>query len=1100
MKILGLIGLELLLVLVMMLAWRLHGFSSLKSKVSLQLARPFLAQSSHHVQDKFVVNTLGATFWKRASIRCFSTATDSHLQQNDSPMPSLDDTFSSSAIITKDLNPSQVQAVTQASPSITRVIAGPGSGKTRVLTCRMAHLLQTASSRDRILGVTFTRKAAGEMQERLIKLVEHVVNDDEQSKKNGVLSQLLRDDKDTLLADEQPQDPAAAKVQAMLSRVTLGTFHSVCAKILRWNGQLLATLPSVRRELPRGVNIDGSFAVIDEAGQLRILKDALNVTGIDLEAHKLKPKPLLTAIADCRAKLSEGQNPFVTEERKPLPKVLQIAQQVLPVYREKLIGHNCLDFDDLIYFTKELLEEHRDVRERLHRFWPHILVDEFQDTSRSQMDIVKLLSTDSLFIVGDADQSIYSWRGAHVGSLYDFEDEYRHLHGGVQTIYLMENYRSTANIVQAAQKVISHAPGKDSSRSDKLRKNMKPKREAGALPRIVAMADDVSEAAFVTQTIKDGVTAGKYEPSHTAAVLYRTNAQSRALEEACVKANLPYVIVGSSTSFYKRHEIRDCLCFLRWLYNGRDRVAMLRALETPKRGIGDRAVQEFDSYCQEVEAFYEESRPGCAIPTPLDVLLSLTEIPENSLDANVPLPLSTISKRPYNLLKDFAIKLYKIHIMARTETLEKVLAAIIDDLALLPHLDKISNSFAEFEERKANVRELQQATSRYQGACLVKDVAEDGGFADSPLGTFLDDVALVTEVSDEEATEDRFVVKLMTIHASKGMEFDIVFVVGNEDGTFPTSQAIQEGDGSIVLEEEKRLCYVAMTRAKTELFLSWRKSVSTFTPAGIRTVSRDMSRFLNILVGNKKVGKNKDEPATREFTRTNNSRHQGAAYQPTRQFYSAADFKKKGAASFYAQNRKPVKPIPISQTRELSGTTSIYGSRRKASILPTSPPLSHSSPINDRPQIPNIVAKLPTSNQVFNPKSVEKTSRDLYVPDLVAHLPKNANAAPKQRIQENGAHAPIPKSRVVAPTHRHHENVLDKGAKLTHSRQASKKTARALSSTMFYPIGSQVVHQLLGKGTVLPPPPSADPMLVVVDFGNGRKQEFDAAGEDLLPG
>jgi DNA helicase-2/ATP-dependent DNA helicase PcrA len=972
----------------------------------------------------------------------------------------------SSSAILNDLNPSQVQAVTQPPHSISRVIAGPGSGKTRVLTCRMAYLLMEASRHDRILGVTFTRKAAGEMQERLNKLLKTVVVQDDP----GILSRVQSSD-DVVIEGSNPVD---RKVQGLLDRVTLGTFHSVCAKILRWNGDVLAALPSLVKAMPRGAYLDGSFAVIDEAGQLRLLKDCLIEAGIDLEEYKLKPKPVLSVLADCKAKIAVGEDPFTSSVNKPLSKAKQIAQKVLPLYREKLVGHNCLDFDDLMYFTLELLQEYREVRERLRRHWPHVLVDEFQDTSRSQMEIVKLLATDSLLIVGDADQSIYSWRGAHVGSLHEFEDEYRDRSGGVQTIYLMENYRSTANIVKAAQKVISHTPaGSSSAAVDKLRKKMQPKRESGAVPRIVTMSDDRAEAEFVVKTIKADMAAGKYDQDQSAAVLYRTNAQSRALEEACVKANLPYVIFGSATSFYKRQEIRDCLCFLRWLYNGRDRVAMLRAIETPKRGIGDKAIQEFDAYCAEVEAFYVDELPGRPIPTPLDILFSFTDSQETALIAGAPSTPGTMSKRFYNLFKEFAVKLRGIHNKAQTASLEAVLAAILEEFVLLPHFDKISDSVAQFEERKANVRELQQATTRYEGACLERKNSADTEFGDSPLGKFLDDVALVTDVQ-ESSSEERFVVKLMTIHASKGMEFDHVFLVGNEDGTFPTQQAIQEGDGSVVLEEEKRLCYVAMTRAKTELIMSWRKEVNVFTAKGIRTEERKLSRFLEILLKKKNDQTATDSaPAKSSELRAHTK---PSSYQPARN-YSAAAFNQKGAKSLYAQRRRSLtvgsqRPSTSYDSRKTAPT------RRIPSVLsdvPSSPSRaaaprvsgeSNASRISraalDTPQIPKVVARLPTRSQP------SPTPENYNRPSPVRHTPVQAHKDSK--------------SEAVKPP------------------PTKKPRDRSFSSTMFYPVGSQVMHQLLGKGTVLTPPPAADPMLVLVEFESGRKGEFDACGQDLAPG
>jgi len=293
--------------------------------------------------------------------------------------------------------------------------------------------------------------------------------------------------------------------------------------------------------------------------------------------------------------------------------------------------------------------------------------------------------------------------------------------------------------------------------------------------------------------VKGALAAGNYSASHSVAFIYRTNAQSRALEEACVKQNLPYVIFGSATSFYKRQEIKDCLCYLRWLHNGRDRAAMLRAMSTPKRGIGNVAVEEFESYCSHIDDFYDRESPGRSSPSQLDLLISLSDGNDQPFVQGA-LPASQfLSKRTLKLLVDFAKQMHSIRERAYSEPLEVVLAAVISEMRMIPHLDKISKSSSEFDERKQNVNELQQATKTYtkQGPCLatVGDGDGTGGpvFLETPLGNFLDDVALVTDLA-ERSSEERFVVNLMTVHASKGGEYDTVFVLGMEDGTFPTSQ------------------------------------------------------------------------------------------------------------------------------------------------------------------------------------------------------------------------------------------------------------------------------------------------------------------------
>jgi DNA helicase-2/ATP-dependent DNA helicase PcrA len=404
---------------------------------------------------------------------------------------------SSYSIILEGLNENQVEATTQPTSAITRVVAGPGSGKTRVLTCRIAHLLQE-DQRSRILAVTFTRKAAGEMQKR----VEHILRQ-QQALENPapptttppLLSNSNGDDGDSDIIVQETD----GIMPPGLDRVTLGTFHSICSKILRWNGALLSTLPSVYEDMVGSsnvTNLDGGFAILDQGDQLRILKQCFDDADIDLKKSGLKPQQILSAISNIKEELAKGNDPFKSKEKgKPIPKTMKVAGQIFGSYRQKLFSNNALDFDDLIFLARELLMEHEELRTNLHRRWPHVLVDEFQDTSRSQMDLIKLLTSSSLFVVGDADQSIYSWRGAHVGSLADFADEFENYMDGVHTVYLMENYRSTSNIVRAAEKVIGSA-GSSSYSKDEKRQSMKPKRGSGPPPRVIACADEKAEGTL----------------------------------------------------------------------------------------------------------------------------------------------------------------------------------------------------------------------------------------------------------------------------------------------------------------------------------------------------------------------------------------------------------------------------------------------------------------------------------------------------------------------------------------------------------------------------------------------------------------------------
>ena len=363
------------------------------------------------------------------------------------------------------------------------------------------------------------------------------------------------------------------------------------------------------------------------------------------------------------------------------------------------------------------------------------------------------------------------------------------------------------------------------------------------------------------------IDSGTVGSESTVAIVYRANSQSRALEEECVSRGLPYLMRGGAGTFYSRAEIKDCLCFLRLLYNGRDRSALMRAVRTPSRGIGDVALAEFIAYCEGVDVYFSDKFPDHVSPTPLDVLISLSDDRDSSLVGEstnkIPSAEMFMSKRAYNRFGPLSSQLRTLQKLASQQTVSALLSSIISHLDLRTHIDSISKTSDEFQDRWANIMELCQATERYNedGPCLKQSNTEDtAAWTEPPLGQFLDDVALLVDVKDDTDSsrsdyERRVVANLMTIHASKGMEFDAVFLVGNEEGTFPTQRSISEGEGSLELDEERRLCYVAVTRAKTHLVLTWRKQVMTFFGKGVKVLDTDRSRFLNTLVAKKKTPK-----------------------------------------------------------------------------------------------------------------------------------------------------------------------------------------------------------------------------------------------------
>jgi DNA helicase II / ATP-dependent DNA helicase PcrA len=919
-----------------------------------------------------------------------------------------------------NLNDAQIEAVTQPLEGITRVVAGPGAGKTKVLTCRIAHLLRKDST-NKILAVTFTKKASGDMQERLKKLLQN---------ENGDECELNELNTANTLVEE-----GTVGMISGLERVNLGTFHSICAKILRWNGKELASLPSVKKDLMGSrviVNLDSSFAILDQGDQLRILKDVLKSLDIDLAKEKdVKAQSLLNEMG----KLKAGKSIDPKELKKN--RVLSIANEIYPLYRERLLGSNSLDFDDLISMTAELLNVNGTIRETLRRRWAHVLVDEFQDTSAEQLDLVKMWTSKSLLVVGDADQSIYSWRGAHVESMSDFGIVFPKVH----TVYLMENYRSTTNIVRAAQKVIS---GSKSITAADLRQDMKPMRGTGPTPRVLACANGKAEAGYVVKTILSMIEREEIRSDQTVSILYRTNAQSRAIEEACVAQNLPYAVRGSAGAFYSRMEIKDCLCFLRWLHNGRDQSAMLRAFKTPSKGLGDKSVEEFQEYCGAVNEVYV--RQGVdKRPTPLDLLIAMSD-DTVSIIAEAPTPNRFISNRTIRPLMEFSTKMKAIRKKAFQQSVSELMKSIIDTFALKDHFNSLSKSESEFADRLSNVAELRQAAERYTegGVALNPSDQVVDEIEEYPLSRFLDDVALVTDMAEENEDRDptKKVIRanLMTIHASKGMEFDVVFVVGNEDGTFPTSQAVQEGDGSVALDEERRLCYVAMTRAKNNLIMTWRREVSIFQGESFRTVERERSRFLDLLV-------TKQESGTSVISRS--------------------DSKMQGLTGVVRSSLS----APPHHTTE-SRTLTSYAQPQSARLGQYKNDLTNMSDKLDA-QLKRVTSQ---KKDVKNVGEIRAILSQKTLPGETRYPSELSNSS-KAR-QTSDLKDDLPRKR----------------------KSTTPREDKHFDSTWFFPVGSSVVHPQHGPGKVLPPPPDQNGEIMVrVQFKEGQQIDLPAMTRDLFP-
>jgi DNA helicase-2/ATP-dependent DNA helicase PcrA len=618
-------------------------------------------------------------------------------------------------VLLDDLNPEQRAAVEhRGSPLL--IVAGAGSGKTRVLTRRIAHLLATGDAKPgEILAITFTNKAAGEMRERVVELV-------------------------------------GARARAMW----VSTFHSACVRILR-------------KEAPR-LGMTSSFSIYDATDSQRLM--TLVCRDLDLDPKRYPPRAFSNQVSNLKNELIDHET-FSGRAANHQEKTLA---EAYADYQRRLRRANAFDFDDLIASTVAVLQLFPDVAEHYHRRFRHVLVDEYQDTNHAQYVLVNELvgrgdagvAPAQLCVVGDADQSIYAFRGASIRNIEEFERDYP----SASTILLEQNYRSTQTILTAANAVITRNTAR------------RPKRlwtDAGDGPQIIGYVADNEhdEAAFIAGEIdrlsdEDGV------PARDVAVFYRTNAQSRSLEEVFIRVGLPYKVVGG-VRFYERKEIRDAVAYLRSLANPQDDISLRRILNTPRRGIGDRA-----EACVEVLAQRERI-------TFADALVRADEAP-------------AIATRSLAQIQAFVTLMSDLRTLVEAGSgPATVLAAVLEQTGYLAELAHSTDP--QDETRIENLAELESVAREFET-----------DRPDGTLGDFLERVSLVAD-SDEipDAVDHGGVVTLMTLHTAKGLEFPVVFLTGMEDGVFPHMRSL--GDPR-ELEEERRLAYVGITRARQRLYIS----------------------------------------------------------------------------------------------------------------------------------------------------------------------------------------------------------------------------------------------------------------------------------------
>ncbi len=641
------------------------------------------------------------------------------------------------------------------------VVAGAGSGKTRALTHRIAHLIgHHGVDPAEVLAVTFTNKAAREMKERLELLLAQKLA---QSQFGQPWS--------TLPAAEQRQLRGRI-YREVIKDLWIGTFHALFARLLRFDID--------KYKDGEGLSWTRQFSIYDENDAQSLVKEIVTQE-LGLDPKRFEPKKVRWAISSAK---NQGQLPEHLEAEARGQRDRQVAQAYRH-YRRALAANNALDFDDLLLLPVQLLRQNEQVRHYWHRRFRHVLVDEYQDTNRTQYDLIKLLVTDgqdpekfeewgerSVFVVGDADQSIYSFRAADFTILMGFQKDFGDGAADETTatmVKLEENYRSTATILEAANALIAH----NSERIDKV---LRPTRGEGEPIHLIRCDDEIAEAEAVVHRMRMLDAAHPDLRWGDMAVLYRTNAQSRALEESLVRWGIPYLVVGG-LRFYDRREIKDVLAYLRLLVNPADSVSLLRVLNVPRRGIGKTTVERLSDAAAQLG-------------------LPLWEVDS---DAEA---VRSLGGRSAKGLLQFAELINDLARRARDSPPSELVQRVMEQSGYVAEL--IAEASDEAEERRRNLQELVNAALQYQ------EENEEGS-----LEGFLASAALASDADSKDTAADR--VTLMTLHASKGLEFPVVFLVGLEQGLFPSYRSLED---PAALEEERRLCYVGLTRAKERLFLS----------------------------------------------------------------------------------------------------------------------------------------------------------------------------------------------------------------------------------------------------------------------------------------
>ncbi|MCL4394407.1 MAG: UvrD-helicase domain-containing protein [Chloroflexi bacterium] len=727
--------------------------------------------------------------------------------------------------ILTELNPAQREAVKIIDGPVL-VLAGPGSGKTRVLTHRVAYLIHEGRvPAHRILAVTFTNKAAREMRLRLVQL----------------------------LGEERVRD------------LTIGTFHATCARFLRRDGER--------------VGLGRNFVIYDEEDQTRLIKQVIKELNLDDKIYR--PGVVLGTIGKAKNELI-GPDEYV-----PPSYWHEGVQRAYQLYQRRLSDNNAVDFDDLLLSTVRLFRENRDVLERYQNRYHYLHVDEFQDTNMAQYVLVKLLADKhhNLFCVGDEDQSIYGWRGADYRNVLRFREDFPN----ARVVLLEQNYRSTQTIVEVAQSII----GRNVSRHKKKLWTENPR---GIPINIYEAYNEEEEADFVVGEIDRLTKSGGVQPYRPSdfAVFYRTNAQSRVLENAFLRRGMPYNLVGA-TRFYQRREVKDVIAYLRLIHNPNDSIAFQRVLNVPPRGIGKRTMDEVALWSERLAV------------TPYAVLERLKEISglekekgqvktEKPKEETATLPSrfsATFDTRTRRALLAFADLLDELVAAQADKTIVELIDLILSKTG---YEDYVRDGTEEGDDRWANVIELRKATQKY--AVVPAEVA---------LVQFLEEEALIADVDAYDETVEA--PTLMTLHTAKGLEFRVVFIVGLEEGLFPHSRSF---DDPAQMEEERRLCYVGITRSKERLYLLYAFRRSSYGSSEPGDPSRFLADIPRNLISGKSVSHKADQwedAGDKTSWRSKDRDNESRAHDDEDEFES-----KRERPVSVRRSSPPVRPLPTPVT------------------------------------------------------------------------------------------------------------------------------------------------------------------------------------------